>query len=128
MNKIASFDLTLLLEVVDLIVERNKYPYLPSSYTGTKKKYIYESIMDSIKTLLNRKNHKVGDYASTLGYLVRITDIFDTKKVDHRGSQIVAMEVHYTGCANDMEFVYFDGNHVWKDLDDDIEEKLTDEL
>lgn len=128
MNRIASFDLTALLEVVDLIVERNKYPYLPHDYKGTKKKYVYDSIMASMKALLLDKKKQEGDYISTMGYLVRINDIFDLATIDYRGNQIVSMEVHYTGCANDMNFVYFDGTHVWKDIEDELEEKLGDEL
>lgn len=128
MNRIASFDLTELLEVVDLIVERNKYPYLPHDYKGTKKKYVYDSIMASMKTLLLDKNKQENDYISTMGYLVRITDIFDPAVVDHRGNQIVAMEVHYTACAGVMNFVYFDGTHVWKDIEEELEDKLSDEL
>ena len=128
MNRVASYDLTALLEVVDLIVERNKYPYLPHDYKGTKKKYVYDSIMASMKALLLDKKKQENDYISTLGYLVRITDIFDLATIDYRGNQIVSMEVHYTGCANDMNFVYFDGTHVWKDIEDELEEKLSDEL
>lgn len=128
MNRIASYDLTALLEVVDLIVERNKYSYLPKDYTGTKKKYIYDAIMASMKSLLLDNKKQVGDYISTMGYLVRITDIFDPATIDYRGNQIVGMEVNYTGCAQDMNFVYFDGTHVWKDIEDELEEKLNDEL
>lgn len=128
MNRVASYDLTALLEVVDLIVERNKYPYLPHDYKGTKKKYVYDAIMASMKALLLDKKKQENDYISTMGYLVRITDIFNTATIDYRGNQIVGMEVHYTGCANDMNFVYFDGTHVWKDIEDELEEKLNDEL
>lgn len=128
MNRIASYDLEALLEVVNLIEERNSYPYLPKDYTGTKKKYIYDCIMNSMKSLLLDKNKQPGDYISTMGYLVRITDIFDPTIINYHGNEILGIEVHYTGCRKDMNYVYFDGTHVWKDLDDDIEEKLTDEL
>lgn len=127
MNRVASYDLEALLEVVNLIEERNPY-LLEKDFSGTKKKYIYDSIMDSIKSMLLDNKKKVGDYISTMGYLVRITDIFDPATFDYNGNQIVGMEVNYTGCSKDMNFVYFDGTNVWKDLDDDIEEKLNDEL
>jgi hypothetical protein len=128
MNRIASYDLEALLEVVNLIVERNKYPYLPTGYTGTKKKYVYNTIMDSMKTLLLDNKNDVGACTSTLGYSVRITDIFEPSIINYKGNQIVAFEVHYTGCSDDMNFVYFDGTNVWKDIEDELEGELNDGL
>jgi hypothetical protein len=124
MNRIASFDLEGLLEVVNLIAERNKYPFMPADYPGTKKKYICDRIFESINTLVQDRKKTAGDYISTMGYIVRITDVFDPKEINYKGNQIVAIEVNYTACSADMNFVYYDGITIWKDIEEELENEL----
>lgn len=124
MNRIASFDLEGLLEVVNLIAERNKYPFMPADYPGTNKKYICDRIFESINSLVQDRKKTAGDYISTMGYIVRITDVFDPKEINYKGNQIVAIEVNYTACSADMNFVYYDGITIWKDIEEELENEL----
>jgi hypothetical protein len=97
---------------------------MPADYTGTKKKYICDRIFDSINTLVQDRKKSAGDYISTMGYIVRITDVFDPKQINYKGNQIVAIEVNYTACSADMNFVYYDGMTIWKDIEEELENEL----